>query len=76
MFFAVRATEKLVGSKFYPVRVKKVCKKAAFDGSKKKRESYLRFRNIIMFCGVVQMYVHPLSISCPASFSSLAIAWW
>lgn len=37
---------------------------------------YLRFRNIITFCGVVQTYVHPLSISCPASLSSVAVAWW
>ena len=29
-----------------------------------------------MFCGVVSTYVHPLSINSPASFSSLAVAWW
>jgi len=38
-----------------------------FFCAKKRKEGYLRFLNIIMFCGVVQMHCYPLSISSPAS---------
>jgi len=62
------------GVKFYPQLVRSHAKKTI--ELMKKKEGYLRFLNIIMFCGVVSTYVHPLSINSPASFSSLAVAWW